>query len=344
MCTNMLTRQLATCVALVTVALSVLAVPSPASASDGSGGCSTSQLSPTCTVAVGNGGSNGSSDQGGNTGAPVNFSPLPASCTYQGQAVTCQTSDGWWSNQPGNCIGYVQLAPPAEQSVPPSGESAGVGAWYVCTAYCPPPVIGGRDCYGGTFWSDVPPAGITTYTPAQAAALLVKSFPLIGITIGMAPEDKTHTDDPVGTAAYRRTWVGIPVWLWVQNPQPQNFGPYSKSATLGGVTVTATAQVQSVTWSSGDGQMITCGAGTAFDETAMQDELATDSPTCGFRYQKTSGTLTFTVMATSNWIVRWAGGGTNGTTAVPTVRSATQIHVGQLESVNTVTASDGIGY
>lgn len=258
--------------------------------------------------------------------------------------MPCETSNGWWSNQPGNCIGYVRLAPPGEQSPPPPGESAGVGAWYLCTAYCPPTADAGRDCFGATFWSDVPPAGIATYTPAQAAALLVKSFQLAGITIGMAPEDKTHTDDPVGTAAYRRTWVGIPVWLWVENPQPLTFGPYSKSATLGGVTVTATAQVQSVTWSSGDGQSVTCGVGTRFNETAMQDELATDSPTCGFRYQKTSGTGRFTVTATSNWVVRWTGGGTDGTIAVPTVRSATQIRVGQLESVNTVAASDGLGY
>jgi hypothetical protein len=138
--------------------------------------------------------------------------------------------------------------------------------------------------------------------------------------------------------------VGIPVWLWVDDPQPLTFGPYSKSATLGGVTVTATAAVQSVTWSGGDGQTVTCGAGTAFNEAAMQDELASDSPTCGFRYQKTSGGGTFTVTATSNWLVRWTGGGTDGTIAVPTVRSTTKVRVGQLESVNTVTASTGLGY
>lgn len=340
----MLIKPLAVAAMVVALVLSIVTVAGPAFASGGSGGCDPNQLSPTCTVGIGNGGSSGSPNPGGNTGAPVAFTPGPTSCSYQGQPVPCETNDGWWSNQPGNCIGYVRLAPPAEQSPPPPGESAGVGAWYLCTAYCPPGANAGRDCFGATFWSDVPPAGITTYTPAQAAALLVKSFQLAGITIGMAPEDKTHTDDPVGTAAYRRTWVGIPVWLWVANPQPLTFGPYSKSATLGGVTVTATAQVQSVTWSAGDGQSVTCGAGTAFDETAMQDELASDSPTCGFRYQKTSGDGTFTVTATSHWVVQWTGGGTDGTIAAPTVQSATPIRVGQLESVNIVTASDGLGY
>jgi hypothetical protein len=340
----MLKNLFATLGLVTVVLLSGMVVASPAVASGGSGGCDTSQLSPTCSVGVGNGGSGGSSNKGGTPGAPAGFTSAPAICSYQGQPVPCETADGWWSNEPGNCVGYVRLAPPAEQSPPPSGQSAGAGAWYLCTTYCPPAAAGGRDCFGATFWSDAPPAGITTYTPAEAAALLVKSFPLTGITIGMAPQDKTHTDDPVGTAAYRRTWVGIPVWLWVDDPQPLTFGPYSKSATLGGVTVTATAAVQSVTWSGGDGQTVTCGAGTAFNEAAMQDELASDSPTCGFRYQKTSGGGTFTVTATSNWLVRWTGGGTDGTIAVPTVRSTTKVRVGQLESVNTVTASTGLGY
>ena len=339
----MLIRTSAAAVLLVTFLLSAMSVPTSAAAG-GSGGCDTSQLSPTCTVSVGNGGSGGSSNQLGDTGVPVSFTPAPTGCAYEGQPVPCKSSDGWWSNQPGNCIGYVQLAPVAEQTAPPPGSSAAVGAWYLCTTYCPPTTGGGQACFGATFWSDVPPAGITTYSPAQAAALLVKSFQLTGITIGMAPQDKTHTDDPVGTAPYRRTWVGIPVWLWVANPQPLTFGPYSNSATLGGVTVTATAQVESVTWSSGDGQTVTCGVGTAFDETAMRDTLATDSPTCGFRYQKTSGAGTFTVTATSNWVVRWSGGGTNGNLAVPTVRSATPVYVGQLESVNTVTVPNGLGY
>lgn len=79
------------------------------------------------------------------------------------------------------------------------------------------------------------------------------------------------------------------VWLWVENPQPLSFGPYTQTATLGGVTVTATAQVASATRSSGDGQVVTCGAGTAFDLNAMRDQLAVDSPSCGFRYQTTSG-------------------------------------------------------
>jgi hypothetical protein len=173
------------------------------------------------------------------------------------------------------------------------------------------------------------------YTPAQAAALLVRTFQLRGIDIGMAPAQKVHVDDTAGTTAYRRAWVGIPVWLWANDPQPLNYGPYTQTATLGGVTVTATARVASVTWTSGDGQNITCGAGTVFDLDGMRDQLAADSPTCGYRYQKTSGGREFTVTATSHWDVEWTGGGTDGTIAVRDTSSTTQVHVGELQSVNT---------
>ncbi len=68
------------------------------------------------------------------------------------------------------------------------------------------------------------PPGINRYTPAQAAAALARTFVLSPIEIGMAPELKVHSDDPAGTAPYRRTWVGIPVWLWVNNPTPSSWG------------------------------------------------------------------------------------------------------------------------
>lgn len=327
-------------VAALGVAVSLMSAAPALADGGGSGGCSGDILNPTCSVGVGDPGTGGGGSGGGSTapapggddGSPAGFTPGPQKCSYNDKDIPCQTGDGWWSSN-GNCTGYVKLSDP--QPAPEPGESAAAGAWYTCT--CPGADAGsGRDCYGGTFWSNTPPAGINTYTPAQAAAALVKTFQLEGIDIGMAPANKTHTDDPAGTAAYRRTWVGIPVWLWVENPQPLTYGPYSKTATLGGVTVTATATVSGVTWSSGDGQTVNCGAGTAFNEAAMGNQVATDSPTCGFRYTHTSKGGTFPVTATSHWTVNWTGGGTDGTIAVRDTQSATTVHVGELQSVNTV--------
>lgn len=308
-------------------------------------GCVTDPFGSSCGIGVTNPGSpgtGGTQTPGGGGYAPAGFTPGPTTCSSAGKTIPCQTDQGWWSAG-GVCTnGYVALEDP--QATPPAGENAGVGAWYWCRPICPAGAIG---CYSATFWSNTPPPGVITYTPAQAAAALAKTFVLTGINIGMAPADKVHTDDPVGTGAYRRTWVGIPVWLWVASPTPTTWGPYSKSASLGGVTVTATAAVTGVTWSGGDGQTVNCGAGTAFNEAAMQTQLATDSPTCGFRFQHTSSSQpggVNTVTATSHWVVQWTGGGTNGTIAEPDVSSAAQVRVGQLQSVNTNLASvDGYG-
>jgi hypothetical protein len=319
--------------AVVGVLALVLTIAQPAAAAPPTQDCDDGVVI-TCGVGVGTPGGGGGGTQpepgnpNGNDGAPVDFTPGPTTCKFGDEEVPCSTPDGWYSNN-SKCVGYVKVQDP--QTTPPSGKNAAVGAWYACTTYCPP----GNTCYGATFWSDTPPAGIVTYTPAQAAALLVKRFQLRGIDIGMAPESKIHADDPAGTAPYRRTWVGIPVWLWANNPEPLNYGPYTETATLGGVTVTATAKVSSVTWSSGDGQKVTCAAGTPFDAAEMKDKAAQDSPTCGFRYQKTSGDGTFTVTATSHWTVSWTGGGTEGTIAVRDTSSTATVRVGELQSVNT---------
>ena len=328
----MLIRRASTVLLALNLLASGLTLASPAMAGSGGGGCDADPFSPTCDVSVDQPGSQHmpAPNPSIENGSPASFTPGPQTCSYDGTTVACSDPEGSWSNNI-TCRGYVSLQ--ATQGPPPPGRDAAVGAWYRCATYCPPPQF--RDCSGATFWSDTPPAGIDRYTPGQAAALLVRTFQLRGIDIGMAPGEKVHTDDPAGSVAYRRTWVGIPVWLWVDNPRPLNFGPYTERATLGGVTVRATAQVASVTWSSGDGQSVTCGAGTAFNLGAMRDRLAVDSPTCGFRYQHTSGAGEFTVTATSHWSVRWVGGGTDGTIAVRDTSSSALVHVGELQSVNT---------
>ena len=271
-------------------------------------------------------------------GEPVGFTPGPQVCSFQGAELPCSSPDGWWNGT--NC--YVKLTDP--QPAPGPNHSEGLGAWYTCTpapaAPCDPaagPCII-RDQFGVTFWSDTPPPGVVQYTPAQAAYRLARTFQLRAIGIGMAPANKVHDDDPAGTAPYRRTWVGIPVWLWVDNPQPLTVGPYTETATLGGVTVTATATVAGVVWSSGDRQSVNCGAGTPFNLAVMADRVAEDSPTCGFRFQSTSIDQpgeAFTVSATTQWTVAWTGGGQNGQIAIRDTTSSAPVQVGELQSVIT---------
>lgn len=268
---------------------------------------------------------------------PADFTPGPTSCVDKfakpaPAEIPCSNGKGWWDNAR-QC--YWTLDDP-QRSAP--GRDPSVGAFYSCDplpSFCASVPLG--SCFGLSQWLAAPPPGIQQYTPAQAAGKLAKTFVLTAIDIGMAPEEKVHTDDPAGTAAYRRTWVGIPVWLWVNNPTSTSWGPELKTATLGGVTVTATAKVQSLTWNSGDGQNVTCGAGTPFNAAAYANTAAVDSPTCGLRYQRTSKGGAFTVTATTNWVVEWSGEGQTGNIQMPTTSTSTTLRVGELQSVNVVT-------
>jgi len=278
---------------------------------------------------------------GGSGTGPAGFTPGPKTCTYrpfdgEAEEIPCTVDGGWWSNSE-QCYWFLKDPQPA----PPPGKDASVGAWYNCSSLVRPDCNISRDCSGFDRWLTAPPPGINRYTPAQAAGMLARSFILRPIEIGMAPQLKVHTDDPPGTAPYRRTWVGIPVWLWVDNPTDSTWGPISRTATYGGVTVTGKASVTSLTYTSGDGQTIGCGGGgTRFDPAYWANRAAQDSPTCGFRYQHTSKGTPFTVSATSTWSVEWTGGGQSGRIQMPSTTSTTTVRVGELQSVNVTVPGD----
>lgn len=327
----MLTRALGSVAVILALVVAALAPTAAASAADS---CVQNPVTGVwdCEVGTGGGGEPGGYVPGGSTG-PADFTPGPSSCTYTGgedgpKEVPCSRDGGWWSNDR-QC--YWSLDDP--QGAPPAGRDAAVGAWYTCNLFeCTDP----RGCFTMGQWLLAPPPGVVRYTPAQAAGALARTFTLEPIRIGMAPAEKVHSDDPIGTAAYRRTWVGIPVWLWVDGTSEASWGPITKTATYGGTTVTATAAVTGLSWDSGDGQRISCGVGTPFNAVTAADEVATDSPTCGFRYQRTSKGATFTVTATTGWVVNWESEGQTGRIQMPTASSTAQVQVGELQSVNTV--------
>lgn len=235
--------------------------------------------------------------------------------TKQNVETPCSTGGGnYWSN---NRQCYVNLMD-AQNPAPPGGDP--LGAWYMCT---PHPECGGglgRDCYGTSFWSDTPPPGITRLSPGQAAAILIRSFQLQGVNIGFAPDPNVP-----GSVGY----VGIPIWMWVNDPTPLTYGPYSQTATLGGVTITATASVRSILWNMGDGGTVACAnPGTPYQVSYG----LTDSPNCGYRYSTISNGR-YNVTATSQWSVDWTGGGQAGTVPLTTT-SNTTVEIRELQSVN----------
>lgn len=279
----------------------------------------------TCTVDNGSGGSPGAGG-GGHTSAPGEFSPGPSTCsTKSGDRtkdveVPCSENGNPWY-APKNC--YLALQEP--QGPAPAGKDGSVGARYVCKSWddCLPPVdpvLGCTPKIRTSFWLDSPPPGFNRYTPAQAAAALVKTFRLKGVDIGIVPHDAPGF---AGT-------VGLPVWLWVENPEPLSYGPYTETATLGGVTVTATAKVTQINWGMGDGKTVTCpGPGTPWNHTVDP------SPDCGYRYYEQSAGQpgdAYTVTANSQWTVDWSGAGQSGQIPLQAT-SQTQIRIGEIQTI-----------
>jgi hypothetical protein len=137
--------------------------------------------------------------------------------------------------------------------------------------------------------------------------------------------------------------VNLWTWLWVDNP-----GQLSVTVAAGGVSVTATATLSSVTWTLGEPATqsdtyqqgspatITCqGAGTP--PPASYDWKA--QPPCGYKFhwrslkERTGGTGTWPITATTNWTVTWQSntGVTGGTTLNAT--SNDQFDIGEYRTV-----------
>jgi hypothetical protein len=143
---------------------------------------------------------------------------------------------------------------------------------------------------------------------------------LKAIIIGIVPEPKPG----------RIGLVGMPTWMWVAQPSANTWGPITRTASAGGVTVTATAKVSKVVWSMGDGSSVTCTSpGTPYQDSYGKRS----SPECGHTYTRTSlgqpGDA-YHVSATSYWVVTWAGGGQTGIIDLDFTAN-TQIKVGEMQ-------------
>ena len=145
------------------------------------------------------------------------------------------------------------------------------------------------------------------------------------IDIGIVPED---IDGRVGL-------VGMPVWMWVENPSPETIGPMQKVVNSGPVVVTLNATMMAVGWDMGDGGHQLC-PGALAPYTPYTDVAAdSPSPTCGYRYTRSSLRQPgekFEVTASSTWQVTWTATTPAGMTGgvIPMARSSsTSIKVGE---------------
>jgi hypothetical protein len=192
------------------------------------------------------------------------------------------------------------------------------GAWYVYRCSGP----GSRDAvYRAPVWipdSQVPgPASLPSpeELAQQARAQLRLSNPRIA-------------SSPAGTQLVR-----LPTWLWLDRASWQ---PQSATASVPGVSVTATATPASVSWSMGDGATVRCtGPGTPFP--AGGDPQAT-SPDCGHTYQRSSATAPgqrFPATATVSWQIRWSGAGASGTFPDMATSASASFRVAEAQALGT---------
>ncbi len=225
-------------------------------------------------------------------------------CMRGNDVVPCKSDQGSWYS-PEQC--YISAVNPPPPFTDPNWQGHTSGSLYSCR-------ISGRPVgapYIIWFADSVPPPD-----PEALARRAVAQMQLRPITIGIAPNDDP---DSVGL-------VGMPIWLWAEDPGDQTIGPISQSVSEGGFTVTATAKVEHVRWSMGDGGVKTCaGPGTPYE---LKYGI-TESPTCGYRFDKQGE---FTVTARSDWIVNWTGIGETGSFRVYLTQN-TQVLIGELNVV-----------
>ena len=148
--------------------------------------------------------------------------------------------------------------------------------------------------------------------PEQLARSLLDEMELTPIDIGITPKG------PDAMAL-----VGLPVWLWVDDPSSATWGP--KSISAGGVTMTAKAH--RVVWDLGDGTEVSCGKGTEWTYGVGEKP----SPTCGHTYSKQGR---YTVEASSYWTADWSGYGQSGSFSFQLTR-AQRLDVGELQVIVT---------
>ena len=128
--------------------------------------------------------------------------------------------------------------------------------------------------------------------------------------------------------------TNLPTWLWIN---PAEWVPESKTATVPGESVTATATPVSVTWHPGDGSTVTCqGAGTPY---TSADNPAAASPDCGHTYTASSAGQpggAFQATATITWDVTWQGAGGAGGALAPLFTTAVAaFRVAESQALNT---------
>ncbi|MFI6098180.1 hypothetical protein ACIA8G_21680 [Lentzea sp. NPDC051213] len=195
----------------------------------------------------------------------------------------------------------------------PGGQPPEPGGWFM--VLCSPD---GKDPDShGPVWIPAGANNVSTVSPAVLAQVARKQIRLPAPQISANP-----TGDQL---------VSLPTWMWVSS----GWAPISATASVPGVSVTAVATPTSVSWSMGDGTMVTCtGPGTPF---RADVDPKSASPDCGHTYRTSSARQAgqaYPVTATIHWTVSWSGAGQGGTFPEMTTTSNAAFRVAESQALN----------
>ena len=299
-------QRLAIAIALATVVVTgtALAQAPPVRAGSGGGsGVTCDPLTYTCTVTVTTPGSPGGSS-GGSGGSS---SSEPWACAWQ--AITTQQAQTY------------------ENSVfpPPLIHDGAAGPndnWYL--AYCQQVNTSNYAIYVVEVNGTLPIA-----TPAQVGQMAVSDLTFPQLQIATSPPTS-------GTCGECAVVINLPTYLALPSSDWQTL---TATATVGGVTATATAAPQSIEWDPGDGHTVTCAPpqapGVGYSAATGNGSPPPDA--CTYTYAYPDQTGSYSLSATVSYHITWTSnagaGGDLGLIAGPP--ATVTIQLDQIRSIVT---------
>jgi len=231
-----------------------------------------------------------------------------------GQVIPC--SDPYFGEVGSDGCYYKATTVTPAQAAAFGGAGKGPGGWFdqVC--------MGVPGTAGGFVWRPAGAAGTPAAPPPRVVALQARDrLDLSAPVIGASPSPDVEQ------------LVSLPTWLWVEGA----WQPQSATATVPGVSVTATATPTKVTWAMGDGSKVVCpGPGTPFpdvDDPNADPKAA--SPDCGHTYAESSAgqpNAAFAVKATISWSITWKLNGQGPAQNLPGLQTTSQTQFRVAES------------
>ncbi|MER6535782.1 hypothetical protein ABT215_18645 [Streptomyces sp900105755] len=210
-------------------------------------------------------------------------------------------------------------------------DKAGKGYWwdsYVTKGREGDP--GALDCTKPIFWVDTgdnPPADIPqAVTPEILSQLAYNEIRVPSTKVTLAPADKTK--------------VNLPTWAWLDGAE---FKPVSVTASVPvlGISATTTATPYSLKIDPGTSDAVTYPASGVCEfrngsiGEAYAKGKAGETPPCGVKYLRSSGTGSYPLKATITWKISWTGtGGTGGNLDDGTFGATQDVIVQEIQSVN----------